>query len=237
MFCAFCGRENDAGSRYCIDCGKPMNPSSTRAGQPYSSASQTTTASTALGRGDVVATAPRAGAPVRMPTQPLAALVAHDGVVSCPNCGQLSNGLPFCGYCGTHIAAMVESGICTQCGSTFAKGIDLFCARCGKRVGQRVAVDSTAMLPPPGTGRDAGPRISLLGETGEPVPSIPLNRAMRSSGGATPTSDSKTTRTCRCSTRASSCAMANSGFVTWVRATGAGCSSSSRSNSPTVISY
>ncbi len=176
MFCAFCGRENDAGARYCIDCGKPLNPSSTRAGQPYSSASQTTTASTALGRGDVVATAPRAGAPVRMPTQPLAALVAHDGVVSCPNCGQLSNGLPFCGYCGTHIAAMVESGICTQCGSTFAKGIDLFCARCGKRVGQRVAVDSTAMLPPPGTGRDAGPRISLLGETGEPVRVYTLER-------------------------------------------------------------
>ena len=26
MSCAFCGRENDAESRFCMDCGKPINP-------------------------------------------------------------------------------------------------------------------------------------------------------------------------------------------------------------------
>jgi pSer/pThr/pTyr-binding forkhead associated (FHA) protein len=28
--CGFCGRENDTESRFCIDCGKPMNPSAAR---------------------------------------------------------------------------------------------------------------------------------------------------------------------------------------------------------------
>ena len=33
--CAFCGRENDVASRFCIDCGKPMNPSAVRVGPAY----------------------------------------------------------------------------------------------------------------------------------------------------------------------------------------------------------
>ncbi|MFI5229975.1 MAG: FHA domain-containing protein [Gemmatimonadales bacterium] len=107
-----------------------------------------------------------------MPAQP----VAHDVPLSCPNCGQASNGLPYCGYCGTHIAAMVETGICSQCGTTFAKGIDLFCSRCGKRVGQRVSVEATSVLPPPGTTRDLGPKLSLVGEQGEPVRVYTLER-------------------------------------------------------------
>ncbi len=30
--CAFCGRENESESRFCIDCGKPMNPAAVRVG-------------------------------------------------------------------------------------------------------------------------------------------------------------------------------------------------------------
>ena len=33
--CAFCGRENEPDSRFCIDCGKPMNPSAARVGPAY----------------------------------------------------------------------------------------------------------------------------------------------------------------------------------------------------------
>src|SRR3982750_3975379 len=33
--CAFCGRENEPDSRFCIHCGKPMNPSAARVGPAY----------------------------------------------------------------------------------------------------------------------------------------------------------------------------------------------------------
>ena len=35
MSCAFCGRENEAESRFCIDCGKPVNLSAARVGPAY----------------------------------------------------------------------------------------------------------------------------------------------------------------------------------------------------------
>ena len=187
-YCAFCGRENDAGARYCIDCGKPLNPSAARLGQSYSPpppppASASTGGQPGAGSTPNHGDAPflqsssvglsRTGTQLRMPAQPS---TPHDVPLTCPNCAQPSNGLPYCGYCGTHIAAMVETGICSQCGTTFAKGIDLFCSRCGKRVGQRVSVEATSVLPPPGTGRELGPKVSLVGETGEPVRVYTLER-------------------------------------------------------------
>lgn len=35
VICAFCGRENESDSRFCMDCGKPMNPPATRAGAAH----------------------------------------------------------------------------------------------------------------------------------------------------------------------------------------------------------
>lgn len=144
-YCAFCGRENEAGARFCNECGRPLQAPAARA----------------------------VTAPLRI--QP-ASSTPIDGLSACPTCGQPTTGLPFCGYCGTHLAAMVEQGLCSQCGAPFAKGIDLFCSRCGKRVGQRVTVDASAVLPPPGTSRDGGPKLSLLGELGDPVRIYTLER-------------------------------------------------------------
>ena len=186
-YCAFCGRENDAGARYCIDCGKPLHPAAARLGPSYSPPPPASTgASSGIGSiaphhdpsfapniPSVPVAASRTGTQLRMPAQ---APAPHDVPLSCPNCAQPSNGLPYCGYCGTHIAAMIETGICSQCGATFAKGVDLFCSRCGKRVGQRVSVEATSVLPPPGTGRDLGPKLSLVGESGEPVRVYTLER-------------------------------------------------------------
>jgi pSer/pThr/pTyr-binding forkhead associated (FHA) protein len=88
-------------------------------------------------------------------------------------------GLPFCGHCGTRVTAKSEPGSCGQCGASYEKGIDLFCARCGHRVGQRVSV---AVAAPPGTqlfaaGRmAAAPKLALLGEAGEVVQTYTLER-------------------------------------------------------------
>src|SRR5262249_41515299 len=60
---------------------------------------------------------------------------------NCPKCGKLvSAGLPFCGYCGGRISMITEAASCVQCGASYTKGIDLFCTRCGNRVGQRGAL-------------------------------------------------------------------------------------------------
>jgi pSer/pThr/pTyr-binding forkhead associated (FHA) protein len=141
--CAFCGRENDGESRFCIDCGKPMNPSAARVGPAL-------------------------------------------GLTPCLRCGQgVTPGLPFCGHCGTRVTTKAEPGSCTECGATYTKGVDLFCARCGHRVGERVSVDLAASGTAGTTGntqaivsgRLAGsPKLSLLGDSAEVVRTYTLDR-------------------------------------------------------------
>src|SRR5262249_17402815 len=98
---------------------------------------------------------------------------------NCPRCGKLVGaGLPFCGYCGGRMSTITEAASCVQCGAPYTKGIDLFCTRCGNRVGQRVSVEmvsnGTQVI---GAGRMAsGPKLSLLGDAGEVVQSYTLDR-------------------------------------------------------------
>lgn len=169
--CAFCGRENDAASRFCIDCGKPLNPSAVRVGPAY-----------------VPHPAGGQPQPVSVPVaaQRASSAGAAGGVVpqtrvseaSCPRCGKVvSAGLPFCGHCGGRISIITEAANCAQCGASYTKGVDLFCARCGNRVGQRVSVDLSSGTQVIGAGRlTAMPKLSLLGDSGEVVQSYTLDR-------------------------------------------------------------
>jgi pSer/pThr/pTyr-binding forkhead associated (FHA) protein len=99
---------------------------------------------------------------------------------SCPKCGKLvTAGLPFCGHCGGRISTITEAANCVQCGAAYAKGVDLFCARCGNRVGQRVSVELASngtMVMAAGRMTNAGPKLSLLGDSGEVVQSYTLDR-------------------------------------------------------------
>jgi pSer/pThr/pTyr-binding forkhead associated (FHA) protein len=146
--CAFCGRENEPDSRFCIDCGKPMNPSAARVGPAYvpqSFGGQTQPANPPAVAARPQAAAFSAGLP---PTR------ISEGVVNCPHCGKPATvGLPFCGHCGTLVAKRVS--------------IDA-----GPRPGEKAP--ATAVF---GAGRLANaPRLSLLGETGEPTRSYTLDR-------------------------------------------------------------
>jgi pSer/pThr/pTyr-binding forkhead associated (FHA) protein len=138
MSCAFCGRENEPDSRFCIDCGKPMNPSAARVGPayvPHPSGGQPQPAN----------------APVAAPPRPASSPLSP--TVNCPRCGKPATpGLPFCGHCGTLVGQRVSVEInSTQLGGG---GTQVF-----------------------GAGRLAsGPRLSLLGETGEPTTSYTLDR-------------------------------------------------------------
>lgn len=179
--CPFCGRDNEAGSRFCIDCGKPLS----------SSAAIESTAYAATGTGHAFQSASSmpatmieqpglsgVSAPPRAPGAHLTPGVSGQGS-ACPRCAKpVEPGMPFCANCGAHVGtAESNPASCPECGATYQKDVDLFCARCGHRVGQRVSV-----AVPVGDRRTPGgrlsigrsesdfptaPRLALLSETGE----------------------------------------------------------------------
>ncbi len=121
--CAFCARDNESESRFCIDCGKPMNPSAARVGPAY-------------------VPHPAGGQP-----QPV------NAALNCPRCSKPTTpGLPFCGHCGTLVGKRVS--VTSSDGAGTPGGTAIFTAG---RLG-------------------SGPRLSLLGETGEPLRSYTLDR-------------------------------------------------------------
>jgi pSer/pThr/pTyr-binding forkhead associated (FHA) protein len=151
--CAFCGRENEADSRFCIDCGKPMNPSAARVGPAYVPNPSGGQPQPVSAPGAPVAAA-RAGA--ASPFAPGAGVVPSTRVneapgPACPRCGNATTpGLPFCGYCGT----LVGKRVSVQMESGASPGTAVFGA---SRMG-------------------AGPRLALLGESGEVAQSYTLDR-------------------------------------------------------------
>ena len=179
--CSFCGRENDATSRFCIDCGKPMTASAAQVGvksgaatagsdaPPAAAAKASGSATAARVAVPPAALNPKSASPVRTAIVP----------VRCPRCNKnAEGGLPFCGHCGTRIAP-AGAGMCAQCGASYLQGVDLFCARCGNRVGQRVSVEivrsSVPGTPAPGgsptqgilaSRRESQPRLALLDDEG-----------------------------------------------------------------------
>lgn len=71
----------------------------------------------------------------------------------------------------------VEEGACRECGATYTRGADLFCSKCGHRVGERVSLVSAAQNTALFAGmRLSGPRIAILDERGEPSKQFALDR-------------------------------------------------------------
>ncbi len=114
--CAYCGRENDAGAQYCMDCGKPMGKSTgvkAAAAPPQP----------APGGGPAIPATRVVSAPARAPSQAEA--------ITCPFCDGRANGLlPFCPHCGRRLSAPGSGPSCERCASPVASGTR-FCATCG----------------------------------------------------------------------------------------------------------
>jgi pSer/pThr/pTyr-binding forkhead associated (FHA) protein len=131
-----------------MDCGKPMNPSAARVGPAY-------VPNPSGGQPQPVSAPPAPAVAARPPASSFNPVppTRVDAVANCPKCGKPSTtGLPFCGYCGT-------------------------------LVGQRVSVEMGSGAPQAsgtvvfGAGRlSNGPKLALLGETGEPVRTYTLDR-------------------------------------------------------------
>ena len=158
--CKFCGSENDAAAQRCKDCGKPMKP--TR--KP-----------------------PETPTPARPPSNAAGipnTRVSNSPAVSkatCHRCGKtVDASLPFCPHCGTRMNASPAAGTCAACGTAFQQGVDVFCARCGARVGERVsvvdqgAVAGTQVLG--GARRELGPKLALLNDAGDVAKTFALDR-------------------------------------------------------------
>lgn len=200
--CAYCGRDNETGSRYCMDCGKPLDPAAARAVPAYIPAASVPAPAGAAIPVRAPVAAPPDGAGYRQPIPPTrvsndvrppqpAARVSSSPhpptpdprpTVNCPRCArQVDGSLPFCGACGTRMSAppAISQGACTGCGTAYQPG-DLFCARCGNRVGTRVSVE--ASVEESGTllfarrSLSTGPKLALLDERGEVATVFTLER-------------------------------------------------------------
>ena len=98
---------------------------------------------------------------------------------TCPRCAQVVEaGMPFCGHCGTRVMLTESTAMCGGCGAPFAEGIDVFCSRCGHRVGDRVSIEDSSVgaTTPTGRPRTTGPRVALLDEAGGVAARFNLDR-------------------------------------------------------------
>jgi pSer/pThr/pTyr-binding forkhead associated (FHA) protein len=171
--CTFCGRENESTSRFCIDCGKPMSDAAARvvpALEPAISAVS-------------LDTKPRSAPPVTPEPAASAGIRADLALARCPTCAKLVDPtLPFCPHCGSAVSgngAGAATASCHGCGAAYEPGVDLFCARCGQRVGLRVSVEvRNATMVLGAQARQTGPRLSLLGDDGDVKSRYTLERGV-----------------------------------------------------------
>lgn len=159
--CSFCGAANDPAARFCIDCGKPLTVS-------------------ALRPAPVLAAAAAADARGIHPVAPKGAGYGQQAAgKACPRCAKTSDpSLPFCGHCGARMGADARANNCGQCGATYTEGVDVFCARCGTRVGQRVSINMriNPELAVNVERTSGAPRLSLIGDAGNITKTFTLDR-------------------------------------------------------------
>jgi pSer/pThr/pTyr-binding forkhead associated (FHA) protein len=163
--CAFCGRGNDDGSRFCMDCGKPLTSSASSV--PFAKDQ---------GSGAAPAAAVRASVPASYVSGNTAGHMRRS--LECPSCSQeLGSAVPFCSACGKATGfSPAPSATCGSCGAGYQEGIDRFCMRCGSAVGHGGFGDqqdsATAVL---SAQRGSAPRLALLDDAGKAVKSFTLD--------------------------------------------------------------
>jgi len=111
--CAHCGRSNDDGSRFCMDCGKPLSVSAV--------------AAVAIGTGGAV-------------PQTRVYTAEGAGDAKCPNCGHAVDGtLSFCAFCGASLkggaVATAAPTPCPRCGTPITSETFRFCPNCAAPLG------------------------------------------------------------------------------------------------------
>ncbi|TMB88607.1 MAG: FHA domain-containing protein [Chloroflexi bacterium] len=112
--CAYCGRANDAGAQYCMDCGKPLTKAAAAAAKQAAAAAP---AATPSGSGNA-----------QLQSSDIGTLASGQG---CPFCGEPVDGVqPYCPHCGRRLSAPGSGPACARCGAPVKLGAK-FCATCG----------------------------------------------------------------------------------------------------------
>ena len=148
MTCAYCGRDNEAGAQFCMDCGKSLDKSG--------------------GAKAAAAVAPPARASAVPGTREVAtpATAPLKGEAACPFCNaKVSAALPFCPHCGRRLTAPGSGPACGRCASPVAAGTR-FCAVCGAPLAQFLPFRASA---PPTTRTNLAITLVLLDEMGNVV--------------------------------------------------------------------
>jgi len=123
--CPYCGRANDPGAQFCMDCGKPMTKPTGRKAAGASAGE-----GGRGGRGGVE-TAPGAAPLPSTQVVARAGPVRDQEPIACPFCGGSASKLqPFCPHCGRRLTAPGSGPNCPRCASPVEPGIK-FCATCG----------------------------------------------------------------------------------------------------------
>jgi len=146
--CAYCGRDNEAGAQFCMDCGKSLDKSG--------------------GAKAAAAVAPPARASAVPGTREVAtpATAPLKGDAACPFCNaKVSAALPFCPHCGRRLTAPGSGPACGRCASPVAAGTR-FCAVCGAPLAQFLPFRASA---PPTTRTNLAITLVLLDEMGNVV--------------------------------------------------------------------
>ena len=174
--CTFCGRENEAGARFCIDCGKPIHATGARVASADAPDPAVPTRPGPVFRAPV----PTKPSPSSVPKTRVSGTPVPSQAV-CTRCGRtVDASLPFCAHCGNRVTAAPAEGACRSCGAAFQVGADMYCARCGARVGERVSV----LEQPVAAGtqvfgaarREGEPKLSLLNDSGDVAKIFTLER-------------------------------------------------------------
>jgi len=136
--CAYCGRTNESGSRFCMDCGKPLTQSAMA----------------------MAAASPAGPGVPQTRVQAAAANPAGKGDAKCGKCGKaVDSTQPFCAFCGAPLQpaaaaapaaappaptppAPKPSRPCPKCGTAIADSGFKFCPNCATPL-------TTAAAPPP----------------------------------------------------------------------------------------
>lgn len=117
--CAHCGRSNEDGSRFCMDCGKPLSHSAAAAAPAM-----------ALAGGASIA---------GMPATRVVASAAGAGDMTCSTCGHaVDSSQPFCAFCGAKLgSSAVATSVppCPKCGTPIASADFKFCPNCASPLG------------------------------------------------------------------------------------------------------
>jgi len=148
VICAYCGRDNEAGAQFCMDCGKSLDKSG--------------------GAKAAAAVAPPARASAVPGTREVAtpATAPLKGDAACPFCNaKVSAALPFCPHCGRRLTAPGSGPACGRCASPVTAGTR-FCAVCGAPLAQFLPFRASA---PPTTRTNLAITLVLLDEVGNVV--------------------------------------------------------------------